>query len=90
VFVRLNGFDNNNGSDGGIVLQLAEKYPNEGGTIHDSDSSGDAFMGFVNLEVQLTPNVETRWLFLYVAIPDQDTQSGRSYVSGYRVCRGAC
>jgi hypothetical protein len=90
VIVRVHGFDNNNGSDGGIVLQLAEKFVDEGGTIHDTDSSGNAFMGFVTLEVQFTPHVDTRWLFVYIAIPDQDTQSGRSYVSGYRVCRGMC
>jgi hypothetical protein len=47
-------------------------------------------MGFVNLQVQFTPQAATRWLYLEIAIPDQDTQSGRSFVSGYRVCRGAC
>jgi hypothetical protein len=90
IIVRVNGFDNNNGDDGFIRVQLCEKFLDSGGSCHDTAASGQSYIGFTTLEVEFTPTSSTRWIYFTVDVPDQDTQSGRSYVNGYRVCRGNC
>ena len=55
-----------------------------------ASQSSDAFMGYSSLEVSYSVDNDTRFLYLNYEIPDVDSQSGRSYAFGYRVCRGSC
>lgn len=92
IIVRMSGFDNTN--DGALKLRLCEKpldvFVEEPASCHDDASTGNGSMGFYTLETDFFPTADTRWVYLHIEIPDSDAQTGRSYVSGYRVCRGSC
>ena len=92
VIVRVSGLDNTD--DGRLRVQLCEKPLDtvalEPATCHDSASTSNGSIGFTTLEASFIPDSSTRWVYLRIEIPDSDAQSGRSYVSGYRVCRGSC
>lgn len=90
VIVRVVGFDNNNGSDGKLRAVICETLHNNTNVCPSSDQTTDAFIGPDTLEVQYFPGPNTRWLNLTLMVPDVDSQSGRSFYWGYRVCQGSC
>ena len=90
VIVRVVGFDNNNGTDGRLRAVLCESLLNTTNNCAPPSQSSDAFMGYSSLEVSYSVDNDTRFLYLNYEIPDVDSQSGRSYAFGYRVCRGSC
>jgi hypothetical protein len=90
VIVRVVGFDNNNGNTGKLRAKLCEVFLNASTSCSTEQSSGQSFIGTTTLEVSRNVNSTTRFLYLNYTVPDVDTQSGRSFGIGYRVCRSSC
>ena len=90
VIVRVVGFDNSDSSDGRLRAILCETFMNGTQSCSNPQLSGAGFIGFTTLEVSRSTAPDTRFLSMTFTLPDQDTQSGRSYAIGYRVCRGSC
>ncbi|MEO0361512.1 MAG: hypothetical protein AAF322_10390 [Pseudomonadota bacterium] len=90
ISVRVQGFDNTD--DDAIVLRLCQRQNSgQSSTCTAAASSGAGFQnGFATLTRTIEPSPSTRWIYARIEVPDQDAQSGRSYVIGYRVCRGGC
>lgn len=94
VRVRLRAEDRH--SQQGVRLHICETHddasPSSGVCpIEAQAHSGNAFaLGSVLVEAAFNPGPETRWIFLNIEVPDMDTQTGKSGIIGYRVCRGNC
>jgi hypothetical protein len=90
VIVRVVGFDNNDSADGRLRAIVCEALHNSTQNCAAADQSGANFIGTETLEVSYAPGPNTRWLNLTLTVPDVDSQSGRSFYWGYRVCQGSC
>ena len=90
VIVRVVGYDNNNGTGGRLRAVLCEALLNTTISCSTAKQTGDAYIGYSTLEVSYSTDSDTRFLYMSYEIPDVDSQSGRSYGIGYRVCRGSC
>ena len=78
-----------NTGDGSIKLRLCEG--DELGNTNCAPNVQTSVNGqHSTLKQRIVPRHQTRWLSATIEIPDHDTQTGVSTVSGYRVCRGEC
>ncbi|MFN0192748.1 MAG: hypothetical protein ACKVP5_12380 [Aestuariivirga sp.] len=92
VIVRSVVHDFTNDSGGGIATWICEAAADgsPGGGCPDVATTSPEFRGVTTLEVEFTPNADTRFLYLRVRLPDVDGDGRKSYLAGYRVCRGSC
>ena len=88
VIVRAVVNDDTNDSGGKAAVWICDSEADA--SCNDVASTSDDSRGVSTLEVSLTPNAETRFLYLRVKLPDVDGDGHKSYFIGYRVCRGSC
>ena len=90
VIVRAVVFDNTNDSGGKATIWICEAESGDGAGCFGSVSTTDDERGQRTLETSFTPNSNTRFLYLRVRLPDTDGDGKKSFLAGYRVCRGSC
>ena len=90
VIVRAVVKDWSNDPGGKVLAWICQTDVDVGASCVDVDTTTDAYRGSSTLEVSMTPNADTRFLYLLVRLPDADGDGHKSYFAGYRVCRNEC